>query len=227
LSNAAILPNLFYQNPSVAWQALQQFVSGCNNGSSVALGTIAAAGNSGTTVGLLAAGAITLVVAVAVVAGTLSRPMVSTFPQAQAIPTAQAVPIPLATVRPNDCTREQFEALTVGRSVFDVIHVSLLADRIGSKRVKPTQIAVQRIGVGSVSDYAYRAVCENSPFPPINLYPGRTYFAIDEGHHRFVASRLTNIPVSVASGHRPTSEFDFLRGDFVAAFEWSDVEWLN
>jgi hypothetical protein len=91
LSNAAILPTLFYQNPGVAWQALQQFVSGC---APVSLAGVMAAPNAGG-VGMVVLGAgivIGLLLLGAATAGTLNRPMVSTFPQAQAVPTAQVIP---------------------------------------------------------------------------------------------------------------------------------------
>ena len=39
LSNASILPNLFYQNPQVALQALGQYLSGCG-GNNIAYGTL-------------------------------------------------------------------------------------------------------------------------------------------------------------------------------------------
>jgi RHS repeat-associated protein len=135
--------------------------------------------------------------------------------------------------RDDDCTREKVEALTIGRSVADVVYSSVLGDRINNKPTNATQISVQRIGPGSVSDYAYRALCEGSPFPPVPIIEGVSYNALADGHHRFVASRLVNIPVEgttqLPPGFPPLHpEWDFnSRGNYIAAWNWYGVEWSN
>jgi hypothetical protein len=145
---------------------------------------------------------------------------------AQAQLTKKNPTTPTASPTNDPCSEERMEELVAGSSVAEVVYGSPLGDRMGGQSVKATQIYVQRVGPGSVVDYASRA-CRGSPFPPIDLYPGRTYKAIDDGHTRFVASRLTGIPVSESGYHRPASKFDYRNGDFVAAFEWTEVSWSN
>jgi hypothetical protein len=83
LSNAAILPTLFYQNPGVAWEALQQFVSGCNIGSTVALGggipALGVSGNAAMIVVALGLGSIGLILSASSIAGLVNQSQVYNF----------------------------------------------------------------------------------------------------------------------------------------------------
>jgi hypothetical protein len=118
------------------------------------------------------------------------------------------------------CSQENMRKLIGGRSVEEVIAASTPGDKIGGKPVKPGQPFVEK---DAVADYASRE-CYGSPFPAIDLYPGKTYVVIDEGHHRFVASRLRNKQISVSGTHRKI-DYDPAKGNFADPFEWSEVEW--
>ena len=112
-----------------------------------------------------------------------------------------------------------------GRTVEQVVKQSRLGEKIKGKPVKPNQDTVTRKGRASVCEFASRA-CKGSPFPAIDLYPGKDYTVIDEGHHRFVASRLAEKPVGVSGKHRPPPEpYDPDHENFPNPFEWSEVEW--
>jgi hypothetical protein len=123
------------------------------------------------------------------------------------------------------CSEAAMDAKIGSRTVEQVVKQSKLGDKINRKPVKPNQDMVTRKGRGSVCEFASRA-CYGSPFPAIDLYPGKNYTVIDEGHHRFVASRLIEKPVAVSGRHRPPPEpYDPDRENFPNPFEWSEVEW--
>jgi hypothetical protein len=126
------------------------------------------------------------------------------------------------------CSEEKMAEMIGNRTVAQVVYESPLGDRINGRRVVGAgQPWLQRVGAGSVAQYASWA-CKGSPFPPIVLYPpGRDFDAIADGQHRFVASRLVSIPVTVASQYRRTSRLNYdRRGNFLG-FEWSEFEWSN
>jgi hypothetical protein len=86
--------------------------------------------------------------------------------------------------------------------------------------VKPNQDLVEK---DLVAKYASQE-CYGSPFPAIDVFPGKDYMVIDEGHHRFVASRLRNKQISVSGTHRPI-DYDPAKGNFADPFEWKEVDW--
>jgi hypothetical protein len=123
---------------------------------------------------------------------------------------------------PDPCDKANMDAKIGKRSVKAVVMQSKLGDKMGKKPVKPNQPGVQR---EVVCEYASRA-CKGSAFPDIDLYPGKDYLVIDEGHHRFVASRLLDKPVGVSGKHRPPPEpYDPDKENYPNPFEWKEVEW--
>jgi Domain of unknown function (DUF4157) len=127
------------------------------------------------------------------------------------------------------CSEANMDAKIGSRTVEQIVKQSKLGDKIGIKGrvrpVKPNQDTVTRTGTGSVCNFASRA-CKGSPFPAIDIYPGKDYYVIDEGHHRFVASRLIDNAVGVSGTHRPPPEpYDPDSENFPNPFEWSEVEW--
>ena len=119
------------------------------------------------------------------------------------------------------CSEDNMRKLIGNRSVAKVISDSMPGDKINEKRVKPNQDLVEK---NLVVKYASQE-CNGSPFPVIDLYPGKDYTVIDEGHHRFVASRLRNKQISISGTHRPI-DYDPEKGNFADPFEWKEVDWL-
>ncbi|HJY79519.1 MAG TPA: hypothetical protein VKK81_00315, partial [Candidatus Binatia bacterium] len=118
------------------------------------------------------------------------------------------------------CSEDNMRKLIGNRSVAKVISDSTPGDKVNGKQVKPNQDLVEK---NLVAKYASQD-CNGSPFPAIDLYPGKDYTVIDEGHHRFVASRLRNEQISVSGRHRPI-DYDPEKGNFPDPFEWKEVDW--
>jgi hypothetical protein len=135
------------------------------------------------------------------------------------VPSATPPGSPPATAS-DPCSEDNMRKLIGSRSVAKVISDSTPGDKIDGKRVKPNQDLVEK---NLVAKYASQE-CHGSPFPAIDLYPGKDYTVIDEGHHRFVASRLRNKQISISGTHRAT-DYDPVKGNFADPFEWKEVKW--
>jgi RHS repeat-associated protein len=148
-------------------------------------------------------------------------------PQPQLEPAPNAPNPPNSNDRNNDrCSEENMLRLIGARTVAQVVYDSPFGDKVNGRVLKPTEIAVQKKGSGSVAQFASWA-CNGSEFPPIDVYPGRTYDAIDEGHTRFVASRLLSDPtklITISGKHRATTPYDYINGNFVSG-TWEEIEW--
>lgn len=141
----------------------------------------------------------------------------------------------------DDCTREKVELRIGGRTVAGVVFGSVLGDRINGRLIKPGDLKV--MDKVDVVEFAYQALCEGSPFPPIPLIKGVDFDVLRDGHHRFIASRLVDIPVDtyyIEWENAPVLDFDDpdfdVREDTISiedfdeygnylGFEWSDLTW--
>ena len=120
-----------------------------------------------------------------------------------------------------DCSEEAMNKKIGKRSIGAIVSGSSLGDKVSGKKVK----SGQEIGNSKslVCKYASRA-CNGSAFPAIDIYPGKRFGVIDEGHHRFIASRLMNIAVAESGNHRPI-DYDPKKKEYEPSWEWSECEW--
>src|SRR5262249_26853766 len=118
------------------------------------------------------------------------------------------------------CSEDNMRKLIGNRSGAKVISDSMPGDKINGKQMKPNQ---DLVGRNLVTKYASQN-CTVSPFLALDLYPGKDYTVIDEGHHRYVGSRLRNTQISVSGTHRPI-DYDPEKGNFPDPFEWKKVDW--
>ena len=116
------------------------------------------------------------------------------------------------------CSEDNMRKQIGNRSVAEVIADSTLRDKIDGKRVKPNEVDVEKAAVAESASQE----CNGSPFPAIDVFPGKNYMVIDDGHHRFVASRLRNKQISVSGKYRPI-DYDPTKENFADPFEWEEV----
>ena len=145
----------------------------------------------------------------------------------------KATPAPAPGVKPpappppgpapakDDCSEEAMKKKLGNRSIGAVVRDSLLGDKVNGKKVKSGQEI--RNSKSLVCTYASKA-CNGSPFPAIDIYPGKRFGVINEGHHRFIASRLMNIAVA-ESGHHQPIDYDPKTTEYEPFWEWSECKW--
>ncbi len=254
LNNAAILPRLFQEHPELARQAVMQWACQNNVPQQVATAiglTLVVSVTAGGTIGAggLAGGATGAATGTGAALGGGALLGMGGLIAGIVVILATAGTIADTSQSDEECTRESVERLSEGRTVADVVYGSALSDRINGRRIKsaePKRLA--RIGPESVTEFAYRAKCQGSPFPPVPLIRGVNFDTLRDGHHRFVASRLVNIPIGAGYidfnlndawddpwtdfddpgydiGVNDVTPFDFDDAGDYLAFEWSEVQW--
>lgn len=112
------------------------------------------------------------------------------------------------------CSKENMYRLLGEQSVGVIIYESPLRDMIEHIRIKSARSEISRERVIRSAEQA----CRGSPFPPIWVELGDGIGRIYDGHHRFVASRLLNIPVIATTRGNPEST---LYGRF---HEWTEMK---
>ncbi|MBK9944977.1 MAG: RHS repeat-associated core domain-containing protein [Kouleothrix sp.] len=128
-------------------------------------------------------------------------------------PQNQSTPIPLPPVQRVTATPDPCDSLDVPKG-FKVAQVVGVTDKKAGQDSVTKHIVVQ---------YA-RAMCKGATFPPIHITYGVDFDTVTDGHHRFVASRLSGKPIAEIPDP-VTIDARRLGTNWPRSFEWKDVRW--